>query len=139
MRPSGRSVLPTGGRRSGCTRIPARPTRPPRPSSRALSDAYHVLRDPSRRAAYDRQRGASPVARPDSPGRAGTADRTGWTGRQASRATWPGHAPLWAGPVRIEPPAGTPPGDTGLAEAAGLAALIEMLRGYLGGEWGWPR
>jgi curved DNA-binding protein CbpA len=71
---------------------PADPSAPAR--FRALTDAYDVLRDPARRAAYDRDRAVPPPARAARPLRS------------------PARAPLWAGPVHIEPPTTTRAGSS---------------------------
>jgi hypothetical protein len=65
----------------------------------ALTDAYDLLSDPGRRADYDRQHPAEP---PDTIAR--------WPG-PPPRAPVPGGQPIWAGPVRIEPPGGRAPRD----------------------------
>jgi curved DNA-binding protein CbpA len=64
---------------------------------RALTDAYDLLNDPGRRADYDRRHPAQP---PD------TIER--WPGSPPLVAQ-PGAQPIWAGPVRIEPPGGQAP------------------------------
>jgi curved DNA-binding protein CbpA len=101
---------------------------------RALAEAYRVLGDPGRRAAYDRAlapgqaavrrtsaAGMPPgvpvpvrVIRPDSP--AGAAPKP--------------EPPLRAGPVRVESPRPAPPGD-GAEEDIRLAVLAELALRYL--------
>lgn len=70
---------------------------------RALTEAYDLLRDPERRAGYDRaqQRVAGQDPR--------TGERRAATHRPAR--FWPG-AMVWAGPVHVQPP-GENPGVTG--------------------------
>jgi curved DNA-binding protein CbpA len=72
----------------------------------ALTDAYELLSDPGRRAAYDRIH----------PG-PGQETHQAPAGPRPPRARPPGRfpgPPLWAGPVRIDPPAAPPgaPGET---------------------------
>jgi curved DNA-binding protein CbpA len=66
----------------------------------ALTDAYELLTDPVRRAGYDRSHPTSEPAgqRPPDPGPARRRGPGSWPGP-------PGHQPIWAGPVLIEPPA----------------------------------
>jgi curved DNA-binding protein CbpA len=74
---------------------------------RALTGAYELLSDPGRRADYDRQH---PAQRPDV-----TARQPG----PPPPAGQPGGQPIWAGPVRIEPPGGQAPRhDQGSSPAA---------------------
>jgi curved DNA-binding protein CbpA len=107
-------------------------TRPADPDAaarfRALTDAYDLLRDAARRADYDRRHtpwqppAQHPSARPrPAPGRPA--------------------APLWAGPVRIDPPPGLaqpwagPPGWPDDDETD----ITALLGWYLHRAWGWPR
>ena len=90
---------------------------------RALSDAYGLLSDQARRAAYDRQHAPRPARRPHRPGPAGGP---------ASGAA------LWAGPVHVQPPA--PPGRAGPARRPGLDPALELLYRWLLAsrrEWPW--
>ena len=97
---------------------------------RELEEAYRVLRDPDRRAAYDQ------ALRPPVPGPA-AAPRpaaTAWPPPPGRPAAWPPGATLWAGPVQIVPPAASPPAPQ--AASAWLAVLDADPDGLLG--WGWP-
>ena len=96
---------------------------------RELEEAYRVLHDPARRAAYDqalRPPAARPAPAPDPPLAAGP----GLPGWPAGR---PPGAPLWAGPVQVIPPAG---GSAG-AGAAGVwpAAWAADPDGVAGWVW----
>jgi curved DNA-binding protein CbpA len=99
-----------------------------------LAEAYQVLSDPARRAAYDRAlrpgsfgpRSTDPTirARPRHPAGPGVRPPAGTPG-----------PPLWAGPVRVEGPHQTPAAGGWDEQEARLAALA---RWYLAGEWGRP-
>jgi len=96
---------------------------------RALAGAWHVLGDPGRRAAYDqglaREQTQRPASRPPGPAVVTSAGRM------------PG-PPLWAGPVRVEPPRQAPaPGRPGEEEIR-LAVLAELALRYLARDWDWP-
>jgi curved DNA-binding protein CbpA len=100
---------------------------------RALAQAWQVLGDPARRAAYDRALAGErhsaarvPVSVRHCPGPAG-----------AARVTPLGRAgpPLWAGPVRVEGPGPVSRADGWDEEDIRLAMVA--LR-YLGWDWGWP-
>jgi hypothetical protein len=108
---------------------------------RMLTDAYDVLSDPTRRAAYDR-------LLPDSPRGAVTgADRAAASGptRDAPRfvgdRAWvpdPGAptAPLWAGPVRVQPPASRRVGLRGpVRSTIGLPEAAALLLRYVDDLW----
>jgi curved DNA-binding protein CbpA len=90
---------------------------------RALAEAYRVLSDPARRAAYDRALGrgqattAMPAAVP-------VPVRVIRPGGGTSRSPLPG-PPLWAGPVRVDGPHAGPAGgpDEDEMRLAVLAAL----------------
>jgi curved DNA-binding protein CbpA len=105
---------------------------------RALAEAWHVLGDPARRAAYDRtlegQQPAPAITAPPvripvrhlaGPGRAADASPLA----RASRAQ------LRAGPVRVEGGHPVPGGRDD--EEIRLAVLAELAWRYLAGEWPW--
>jgi curved DNA-binding protein CbpA len=113
---------------------------------RALAEAYQVLSDPARRAAYDQA--AARVPAPET--RAGrpsgeTAVRvivlspstSPLPSRAASSAPARG-APLWAGPVRVEPPAAPLARGAARDERARLMFLAEVAARYLDAAWDWP-
>jgi curved DNA-binding protein CbpA len=105
---------------------------------RELEEAYRVLHDPGRRAAYDQTLGqatATPAAAAGSrrPAAAWPPSPAGWP------AARPPGAALWAGPAQVTPPGPSCPGVT----PAGFwlaAALAEYLAGDPGAGpgWGWP-
>ena len=84
---------------------------------REITEAYDVLSDPLRRASYDRSRAGWDVDRPVEAGE-GSSDMA----RDPKRSepivlgfdlppTQPSVAPLWAGPVRVEPGPWSMPAD----------------------------
>jgi curved DNA-binding protein CbpA len=95
---------------------------------RALAEAWQVLGDPARRAAYDRALAGEaqpaarvPVRRPSGLGRtAGTTPLVRVTG-----------SPLRAGPVRVDGPRPAPPSDSWDEEDVRLALLAELALRYL--------
>ena len=102
---------------------------------RALAEAWRVLGDPARRAAYDRAlaRERQPairvtVRRP--PGSGGTGDVT-----PLVRAAGP---PLRAGPVRVEGPRLAPPAEDWDEEEIRLAVLAGLALRYLARGRGRP-
>jgi curved DNA-binding protein CbpA len=104
---------------------------------RALAEAWQVLADPARRAAYDRAlaRERQPAVRVRVtvrrlPGPGGTAGMT-----PLARAAGP---PLRAGPVRVEGPRPAPPTGGWDEEDVRLAVLAELALRYLARDRGRP-
>jgi curved DNA-binding protein CbpA len=138
---SGREITEAWRRRA----LAEHPDRRPRDAAaparfRSLTEAYQVLGDPARRAAYDRSLGNQPgPAAPEGPAAGAPAGRPCRSAapvavRRAGRVPEP---PLRAGPVRVE--------VSGEAPAAGLrTAEDDMVRlpvlaaRYLAGGRGWP-
>jgi len=111
---------------------------------RALLDAYQVLGDPARRAAYDRTRADQPgpgASAPEGPAAGVPGRRPGGSGvpvvvRRAGRVPEP---PLRVGPVWVEIPGMVPAGPrTAENNAVRLAVLAELAAWYLAGDGGWP-
>jgi curved DNA-binding protein CbpA len=103
---------------------------------RALAEAWHVLADPARRAAYDRtlggQQPAPGITAP--PVRIPVRHLAG-PGRSGDPAGAASGAQLRAGPVRVEGAHPVPGGrDDGEVR---LAMLAELARRYLVREWPW--
>lgn len=85
---------------------------------RAVSDAYGLLSDPARRAAYDHQHGAQPAWHRVPPG--------------APAAAGPVRgAALRAGPVRVEPAQPPRPADSGGLESLDSPAVRAWLAYWL--------
>jgi DnaJ domain len=94
---------------------------------RALTEAYDLLRDPGRRAEYDRSRTPEQNDPPSDPPHPA----------KRPAGTWP-VPQLWAGPVHVQPP--TPhPGSEVWHPPADLAEAYDLLERYLDGIWSWPR
>jgi curved DNA-binding protein CbpA len=117
----------------------ARPRDPAAAAARfqALTAAYDLLRDPGRRAAYDRHHPArQPSSPPPQPRQPGPASRRRGP---AFLLRPPSSSPIWAGPVYIEPSAPA----TGQHACRAVAADFEdpaVILGPLPGQvWGWPR
>ncbi|HLX51343.1 MAG TPA: J domain-containing protein [Streptosporangiaceae bacterium] len=98
---------------------------------RELEEAYRVLHDPARRAAYDREL-RPPAPSPAAPPRRPAPAWWGPSGWPAARPPgWPAGAMLWAGPVQVIPPDVSSP-----ASPADGAWLAVDPRSVL--EWRWP-
>ena len=101
---------------------------------RALAEAWQVLGDPARRAAYDRAlaRGQQPAARVRV-----TVRRPAGPARVTLPARVPG-PPLRAGPVRVEAPRPAPPAGGWDEEDIRLAVLVELALRCLARDRGRP-
>jgi molecular chaperone DnaJ len=103
---------------------------------RAVSDAYGLLSDPARRAAWDHEHRDLPARHHASPGQQAAAGPALWPVPPAA-AAWLASgrvhgAALRAGPVHIQPPA--PAGSGGQAGPAGDPALARLLA-WLAQPW----
>ncbi len=101
---------------------------------RALAEAYHVLGDPARRAAYDRalageRQPAVPVTIRRTSGAAGPDN--------AAPPLWAAGPPLVAGPVRVERPGPAPWAGDWAEDDVRLAALAELMLRHLARHRGW--
>jgi curved DNA-binding protein CbpA len=106
---------------------------------RALTDAYDLLRDPGRRADYDRGHRARRPSGPPQSRPPGPASR--WRGPPLLLGPPPGPL-IWAGPVYVEPPATSPAAsqDGRGAPAAEVDDPVVILGVRRPGQvWGWPR
>jgi DnaJ domain len=111
---------------------------------RALTDAYDLLRDPGRRADYDRGRragrpGGPPPPPPGPPQPRQPVPTPRWRGSPLLLGPPPGPL-IWAGPVQVEPPATAPatsPHGRGAAAAEfnDPAVILGVRPGQM---WGWP-
>jgi curved DNA-binding protein CbpA len=104
---------------------------------RELTDAYDLLSDPARRAAYDHTHHPSGDAGgpPSAPRYRSPA--APWAAPRHLLVQLPGQ-PIWAGPVHIEPPS-APAGEQDPARPP--AADVEdppVMLGAWPGRWGWP-
>jgi curved DNA-binding protein CbpA len=104
----------------------------------ALTAAYELLRDPGRRADYDRSHRSRPLSgqpprfRPPVPG---SRSR----GSPLLLGPPPGQL-IWAGPVQVEPPATAPPAGqhergTAAAELDDPVVILGMRPGQVWGLW----
>ena len=98
---------------------------------RALAQAYHVLSDPGRRAAYDGALGRGPAA-PARPAPVSVPVQMVRLGGISGLSRVPG-PPLRAGPVRIDGPHATPASGRDEDELR-LAVLAELALRYLARE-----
>jgi curved DNA-binding protein CbpA len=111
----------------------------------ALANAYEMLSDPARRAAYD-QAARVPEPRPRAPRAAsGTAVRVIVLSPSGPPSPPPGAAsaaargaPLWAGPVRVEPPDAPPARGAARDQCGRLVLLAEAAARYLDDMQEWP-
>ena len=116
-------------------------TRPRDPAAaarfQALTAAYDLLRDPGRRAAYDRARPVEESSgQPPRPGR--PAPASPWRGSPLLLRP-PSGQPIWAGPVHVEPPPTAPAAsEDGRSTAAEIDDPVVLPGPLPGRVWGWP-
>jgi curved DNA-binding protein CbpA len=106
---------------------------------RSLTDAYDVLSDPVRRANYDRARlaGAAPPPGPEPSAAPPPPRYDAWD--SAAAGSPPRTPPLWAGPVRVDPPPARRAGARRPVRSYDLRELASLVDSYLHGGWtGWP-
>ncbi len=105
---------------------------------RALTDAYGLLRDPDRRADYDRGHPARQLAGQLPPSRR-PAPASRWRGSPLLLGPPPSQ-PIWAGPVQVEPPARAPAASQygRSAAAAEFDDPVVILGVRPVQVWGWP-
>ena len=101
----------------------------------AVSDAYRLLSDPARRAAYDHEHRARHARRPASPGTSAASGPALWPFPSIT-APWDTTGPasgaaLRAGPVRIEPPGIPDPPGSSQAYLSGSSASLAWLAYWL--------
>lgn len=103
----------------------------------AVADAYDLLRDPARRADYDRAHPADePVSQGVQPGLTGMHAYS--PGPPYLLPLAPGQ-PVWAGPVYVEPPAAdSQQGQGGEPPAARFEDPPIILDLPAGPRWSWP-
>ena len=103
---------------------------------RELTDAYDLLTDPARRAAYDRAH--HPAGKAGGQPSAPRPAMAQWPGPRHPLAPPPGQ-PTWAGPVHVEEPPTAPPSEQHPARPP--TADVEdppVIFGTWPGRWGWP-
>jgi hypothetical protein len=103
----------------------------------ALTDAYELLRDPGRRAGYDRGHSANqPSGQPPPSSQPVPASR--WRGSPFLPGPPPGQL-IWAGPVQVEPPAAPATSRHGRSAAAAEfddpVVILGVLPGRVWGLW----
>jgi curved DNA-binding protein CbpA len=103
---------------------------------RALAEAYRVLGDPGRRAAYDRALGRGRAAAA-MPAAVSVPVRQARPGGVTGRSPVPG-PPLRAGPVRVDGPYPAPLAPGRGEEDIRLAVLAELVLRYLARDRGRP-
>jgi curved DNA-binding protein CbpA len=103
----------------------------------ALAEAWHVLADPARRAAYDRAlEGEQPAPRTTAPAAQVPVRHLGGPARPAGPLARSPVPPLRAGPVRVEGPCPAPAGPD--EREARPAVLAELILRYLAAGRDWP-